>query len=141
MIPECSPNLLGFDVEGFVKASYDSFLVPSKHKSEAREAEEIEENTAEILDLRAEFDQRATFFILGRIVGDMPLLVRSIAEAGHEIASHGFHHRRFCKGFDGGCCGWLGTGFIDGADSARLLITAGPMLSTRFISRRSAVCA
>ena len=36
----------------------------------------------------------ATFFILGWIAERAPDLVRAIAAAGHEIASHGFAHRR-----------------------------------------------
>ena len=89
-----TPNLLTFDIEGFIEASHDSMHVPSRYISEEREAEEIEVNTLEILDLLAECDQRATFFILGRIARDMPSLVRRIAGGGHEIACHSFHHRR-----------------------------------------------
>ena len=89
-----TPNLMTFDIEGFVEASHDSMYVPPHCISESRETEEIEVNTGEILDLLQEFDQTATFFILGRIARDMPGLVRRIAEAGHEIAAHSFYHRR-----------------------------------------------
>jgi polysaccharide deacetylase family protein (PEP-CTERM system associated) len=88
------PNLLSFDIEGFIEASHDSMHVPEAYISEALEAEEIELNTLEILQLLADFDQKATFFILGRIARDMPSLVRQIAEAGHEIGCHSFYHRR-----------------------------------------------
>lgn len=87
-------NLLTFDIEGFIEASHDSMYVPTIYVSPERESEEIEVNTAETLELLAEFDQRATFFILGRIARDMPSLVRRIADGGHEIACHSFHHRR-----------------------------------------------
>jgi len=36
---------------------------------------------------------KATFFILGWIAERLPHLVRAIDARGHEIASHGFHHR------------------------------------------------
>lgn len=37
---------------------------------------------------------RGTFFVLGWIAEHRPEVVRAIAAAGHEIASHGFHHQR-----------------------------------------------
>jgi polysaccharide deacetylase family protein (PEP-CTERM system associated) len=37
---------------------------------------------------------RATFFVLGWIAERHPSLVRTIAAAGHEVASHGWDHRR-----------------------------------------------
>jgi len=89
-----TPNLLTFDIEGFVESSHDSMHVPEKYVSEQLEAEEIEINTLEILSVLAESNQKATFFILGRIARDMPRLVKQIADDGHEIGCHSFHHRR-----------------------------------------------
>jgi polysaccharide deacetylase family protein (PEP-CTERM system associated) len=37
---------------------------------------------------------RGTFFVLGWVARHHPQIVRRIAEAGHEIASHGFYHER-----------------------------------------------
>lgn len=37
---------------------------------------------------------RATFFIVGQLAADQPGLVRAIHDAGHEVASHGWDHRR-----------------------------------------------
>lgn len=48
----------------------------------------------QILDLLARFDARGTFFTLGWIAVRYPEIVRRIAAAGHEIASHGWSHRR-----------------------------------------------
>ena len=47
----------------------------------------------EILDLLEKYEARATFFIVGRKVGEetLPVLQRALAE-GHELANHGFHH-------------------------------------------------
>ncbi|MFL5545600.1 MAG: polysaccharide deacetylase family protein, partial [Gemmatimonadaceae bacterium] len=39
-------------------------------------------------------DARATFFALGWVARHHPRIIRSIAAAGHEIASHGFFHQR-----------------------------------------------
>lgn len=47
-----------------------------------------------LLALLDEAGARATFFVLGWVAERDPALVRRIAEAGHEIASHGYGHRR-----------------------------------------------
>ncbi len=54
----------------------------------------IERNIDRILGLLDESDVRATFFTLGWIAERYPDLVRRIAGAGHELASHGFSHLR-----------------------------------------------
>jgi polysaccharide deacetylase family protein (PEP-CTERM system associated) len=89
-----TPNLLTFDIEGLVEASLESMIVPPECISVERENEEVRVNTLEILDLLAETGHTGTFFVLGRIARDMPGLVREIADAGHEIGCHSFHHRR-----------------------------------------------
>jgi peptidoglycan/xylan/chitin deacetylase (PgdA/CDA1 family) len=50
-------------------------------------------STPGFLDLLAERDVRATFFLLGRYAVAEPALVRRMAEAGHEIGVHGWTHR------------------------------------------------
>ncbi|GMN01341.1 XrtA system polysaccharide deacetylase [Erythrobacter sp. MTPC3] len=57
-------------------------------------ATRVEGNVARILDLFAEAGVSATFFTLGWIAERHPALIRRIAEAGHEIASHGYDHAR-----------------------------------------------
>jgi polysaccharide deacetylase family protein (PEP-CTERM system associated) len=54
----------------------------------------IERNIDLILLLLDEADARATFFTLGWIAERYPEMVRRIAAAGHEIASHGYAHQR-----------------------------------------------
>ncbi len=49
--------------------------------------------TRRLLALLARHRARATFFVLGVVAEQHPGLVREIRDAGHEIASHGFHHR------------------------------------------------
>jgi polysaccharide deacetylase family protein (PEP-CTERM system associated) len=47
-----------------------------------------------LLELLARYDATATFFVLGWVARRHPGLVRRVAAAGHEIASHGWWHRR-----------------------------------------------
>lgn len=54
----------------------------------------IERNVGSLLDLLARHDTSATFFVLGWIADKHPDVVQTIASAGHEIASHGWWHRR-----------------------------------------------
>ena len=54
----------------------------------------VERNVDEILALFGEAGVRATFFTLGWIAQRYPQAIRRIAEAGHEIASHGYDHAR-----------------------------------------------
>jgi polysaccharide deacetylase family protein (PEP-CTERM system associated) len=51
-------------------------------------------NTEIILELLARHDARGTFFTLGWVADKHPDIVRRIADAGHEIASHGWWHRK-----------------------------------------------
>lgn len=54
----------------------------------------VERNTETILGLLAERQINATFFTLGWVAERCPALIRRIADAGHELASHGFAHIR-----------------------------------------------
>jgi len=56
-------------------------------------------STPAFLDLLAECDVRATFFLLGRYAAAEPGLVRRMADAGHEVGVHGWTHR---------CVAWTG---------------------------------
>jgi len=49
-------------------------------------------NTDRLLDLFAEAGVRGTFFVLGWVAERHPGLVRRIASAGNEVASHGYGH-------------------------------------------------
>ena len=54
----------------------------------------VESNVDRIMDLFAEADVKATFFTLGWVAQRHPEMIRRIADAGHEIASHGYDHAR-----------------------------------------------
>jgi polysaccharide deacetylase family protein (PEP-CTERM system associated) len=53
----------------------------------------IAHSTARTLELLDELGVRATFFVLGWVADQLPEVVRSVAEHGHEIASKGYYHR------------------------------------------------
>lgn len=85
-------NALSVDVE-------DWFQVGAFEKVIARSAWEtipgrVERNTDHVLALFDGAGVKATFFTLGWVAARHPALIRRIAEAGHEIASHGWDHQR-----------------------------------------------
>jgi peptidoglycan/xylan/chitin deacetylase (PgdA/CDA1 family) len=49
-------------------------------------------STPHFLDLLADHEVRATFFLLGAHAAREPGLVRDLADAGHEVAVHGWTH-------------------------------------------------
>lgn len=53
----------------------------------------VVDNTRRMLAMLDEFNVRATFFVLGWVAERQPALIREIADAGHDIASHGYAHR------------------------------------------------
>lgn len=54
----------------------------------------VSDNVLRVLDLFAEADVKGTFFTLGWVAQRNAALMRRIADAGHEIASHGWDHAR-----------------------------------------------
>lgn len=85
-------NALSVDVEDWFqvgafekvidKADWDSLL----HR--------VERNSDAVLALFDDANVKATFFTLGWVAERYPRLMRRIAEAGHEVASHGWDHAR-----------------------------------------------
>jgi polysaccharide deacetylase family protein (PEP-CTERM system associated) len=57
-------------------------------------AHRVERNGDAVLALFDQARVKGTFFTLGWVAQRYPALVRRIAEAGHEVASHGWDHRR-----------------------------------------------
>jgi polysaccharide deacetylase family protein (PEP-CTERM system associated) len=86
------PLLASFDIEDWFHAENlkPSLTGADWHSLEAR----VERNTHELLDILAQAHAKATFFVLGWIARRHPHLVRYIAHAGHEVASHtDMHHQ------------------------------------------------
>ncbi|MFU8858008.1 MAG: XrtA system polysaccharide deacetylase [Deferrisomatales bacterium] len=87
-------NALTIDVEDYFQVSaFEAVCDPSTWPG--RECR-VEANTHRVLELLAERGVRATFFVLGWVAERFPGLARAVAAAGHEVASHGYGHRRVC---------------------------------------------
>ncbi len=54
----------------------------------------VTRNTEKILALLNEANCKATFFVLGYLAEKNPGLIRKLADEGHELAVHGYYHRR-----------------------------------------------
>ena len=90
--PGVPVNGLSVDVE-------DWFQVGAFETVIAREAWEglecrVEANCERVLELFAAHGIKATFFTLGWIAERYPATIKAIAAQGHEVASHGWDHKR-----------------------------------------------
>ena len=84
-------NYLSVDTEDYYHAAS---LEPVINRAQWLSTEpRIEQSVERILQLFANHSLRATFFVLGVVAKRHPSLVKIIAQAGHEIASHGYEHR------------------------------------------------
>jgi polysaccharide deacetylase family protein (PEP-CTERM system associated) len=54
----------------------------------------VEAQIDRLLELLAEHDARGTFFTVGWVAERHPAMIRAIAAAGHELASHTWDHRK-----------------------------------------------
>ena len=54
----------------------------------------LEKSVDKILALLDKYEVLATFFVVGYVAEKNPRLIQKIANMGHEIASHGYFHRR-----------------------------------------------
>jgi polysaccharide deacetylase family protein (PEP-CTERM system associated) len=91
-VPIALINALTIDVE-------DYFQVSAFDRHIDREAWErmpcrVERNVEQLLALLDEHQAHATFFTLGWVAHRYPALIRRIVAQGHELASHGYGHRR-----------------------------------------------
>lgn len=79
-----------------VEEWYHTCLVPGYVNPEARPplCQELDWLLPELLEMLSDAGSTATFFVLGEVAERMPRRVREIAEAGHEIGSHGYLHLR-----------------------------------------------
>jgi polysaccharide deacetylase family protein (PEP-CTERM system associated) len=84
-------NALTIDVEDYFHAANLEPCLPRTcwDQLESR----VAVGTRRLLDILAEANVQATFFVLGWVARRQRRLVREIQAAGHEIASHGYDHR------------------------------------------------
>lgn len=80
------------DVEEYFQVSALENVVP-RSRWDAMESR-VAGGVHLILDLLAQYEARGTFFVVGWVANRHPELVRSIAQAGHEVASHTWDHVR-----------------------------------------------
>jgi polysaccharide deacetylase family protein (PEP-CTERM system associated) len=85
--------VLSFDVEEHdrIEAAVNLSLHPS---TMAMYSARVEPATRYLLDTLSERAIKATFFVVGEIARTHPALVREIHRQGHEIAGHGWDHKR-----------------------------------------------
>ena len=85
-------NALSVDVEDWFQVGAFEKVIDRTHWDGL--VHRVERNTDQVLALFAAADVKATFFTLGWVAQRYPRLMRRIAEAGHEVASHGWDHAR-----------------------------------------------
>src|SRR5437764_894642 len=85
-------NALTVDVEDYFQVSAFSSYI--SRESWDDQPCRVERNLDRILELLEASKTQATFFTLGWLAERYPLLVRQIVDEGHELASHGYAHRR-----------------------------------------------
>jgi len=81
-------NALTIDLEYWHSAELVRKYTPLEREDQVTEA------TTAILNLLDKYNTRATFFVLGEVAEKYPPLVKMIFEKGHEIACHGYSHKR-----------------------------------------------
>ncbi len=84
-------NAMSIDVEEYFHASALERVAPRADWEGL--PSRVVPTTRRLLELFAARGVRATFFVLGWVAERHPALVRDIASAGHEIASHGYWHQ------------------------------------------------
>lgn len=85
-------NAMTVDVEDYFQVAAFEDCIP--REDWPRWPVRVEGNTRRVLELFERHGVHATFFVLGWVAERFPGLVRDIAAAGHEVASHGFGHER-----------------------------------------------
>lgn len=85
-------NAFTIDVEDYFQVSA---LAPHFPREEWENVPcRVERNIDRILEMLDAHGATGTFFTLGWIAERYPEMIRRIAEAGHEVASHGYNHER-----------------------------------------------
>ena len=83
--------ILTVDVEDYFQV--EAFTPYIERKSWHNFHSRVVENTNRLLDIFGSYGAYGTFFVLGWVAEKCPSLVKSIHDAGHEVASHGFDHK------------------------------------------------
>lgn len=81
-------NILSFDLEFW----YNSEFIRKKHKKDM-----LKQGLSIVLEILDKENTKATFFITGEVIKKYPNEIKKIQKRGHEIASHGYTHKRIDK--------------------------------------------
>lgn len=84
-------NAMTVDVEDYFHVSAFSSIIKREQWGKSYPLR-VDYNTRKIMDIFAEHDVKATFFILGWVADACPSLIKAISDQGHELACHGYHH-------------------------------------------------
>lgn len=82
-------NILTIDFEELYHAEYARGKVPPE-----KQKDRVRQSVNQSLELLNKHKTHATFFIVGEILEKWPEVEEKIREDGHEIAFHGYRHRR-----------------------------------------------
>lgn len=91
-LPRALVNAMTIDVEDYFQVS--AFAAHIDRSRWDQLPCRVERNIDRILALLDDAGAHATFFTLGWVADRYPRLVRAIVAQGHEVASHGYGHRR-----------------------------------------------
>jgi len=86
-------NALSIDLEDWFCAHNLRIDIADWDRTELR----VRPSTERILNLCDKHNVKATFFVLGWVAERLPDLVREVERRGHEIASHGYSHRKLTE--------------------------------------------
>ena len=82
-------NVFTIDLEDWYHPEFVTKFVLAHQRED-----QVEEAVKPLLELLDKHKVRATFFVLGQVAERHPELIEKIYEEGHEIASHGYLHKR-----------------------------------------------
>lgn len=78
-------NILSYDIEEW-------YLEKKFHGGHSSRYKEFDRYFGEILDSLDKYNQKATFFCVGKIASDFPYVINHIVERGHEVGCHSNEH-------------------------------------------------
>lgn len=82
-------NAFTIDLEDWYHPEFVTKFVPAHLRKD-----QIEEAVKPLLELLDKYNVRATFFVVGEVAEKHLELIEKIYDEGHEIASHGYSHKR-----------------------------------------------
>ena len=83
-------NAITIDLEDYYQVTAFDHIIDRQNwdNMESR----IQQNLEKVLSILDDYKVKATFFVLGWIAERHPVLIRTIFNEGHEVASHGYDH-------------------------------------------------